>query len=67
MSALSSLCPTTLLATLRTVASIWKLERQNRNAEEIARQGGALYDKFVGFVEEMEKMGKHIDSGCAQP
>ncbi|MFK7971429.1 MAG: DNA recombination protein RmuC [Bacteroidia bacterium] len=53
--------PTTLLATLRTVSSIWKLERQNRNAEEIARQGGLLYDKFVGFVEEMDKTGKHID------
>jgi DNA recombination protein RmuC len=56
--------PTTLLATLRTVSSIWKLERQNRNAEEIARQGGLLYDKFVGFVEEMEKMGKHIDQAA---
>jgi DNA recombination protein RmuC len=56
--------PTTLLATLRTVASIWKLERQNQNAEEIARQGGLLYDKFVGFVEEMEKMGKHIDQAA---
>lgn len=53
--------PTTLLATLRTVSSMWKLERQNRNAEEIARQGGLLYDKFVGFVGEMEKTGKHID------
>ncbi|MEZ4828090.1 MAG: DNA recombination protein RmuC [Bacteroidia bacterium] len=53
--------PTTLLATLKTVASIWKLEHQNKNAQEIARQGGALYDKFVGFVEEMQKLGKSID------
>lgn len=52
--------PTTLLATLKTVSSIWKLEHQNKNSLEIARQGGALYDKFVGFVEEMEKIGKHI-------
>lgn len=52
--------PTTLLATLKTVASIWKMEHQNKNAIEIARQGGALYDKFVGFVEEMEKIGKHL-------
>ncbi len=53
--------PTTLLACLRTVASIWKLERQNQNAQEIARQGGLLYDKFVGFIGEMEKIGKHLD------
>lgn len=53
--------PTTLLACLRTVSSIWKLERQNKNAEEIARQGGLLYDKFVNFVEEMTKIGKHLD------
>lgn len=53
--------PTTLLATLKTVASIWKLEHQNKNAQEIARQGGALYDKFVGFVEDMQKLGKTID------
>ena len=52
--------PTTLLATLKTVASIWKLENQNKHAQEIARQGGALYDKFVGFVTEMEKIGKHL-------
>ncbi|MEM7656033.1 MAG: DNA recombination protein RmuC, partial [Bacteroidota bacterium] len=52
--------PTTLLATLKTVASLWKLEQQNRNAEEIARQGGNLYDKLVGFVEEMESLGKHL-------
>jgi DNA recombination protein RmuC len=53
--------PTTLLATLKTVASLWKLEQQNAHAEEIARQGGALYDKFVGFVEELKKVGKQLD------
>ena len=44
-----------MLATLRTIASIWKQERQTKNALEIARQGGALYDKFVGFLEDMQK------------
>ncbi|MEL7339042.1 MAG: DNA recombination protein RmuC [Bacteroidota bacterium] len=53
--------PTTLLATLKTVASIWKLEQQNANAQEIALRGGALYDKFVGFVEELDKLGLQID------
>ncbi len=53
--------PTTLLATLKTVASLWKLERQNTNAQEIALQGGRLYDKFVGFVEELDKVGQQID------
>jgi DNA recombination protein RmuC len=54
--------PTTLLATLRTIASIWKVDRQNKNVFEIAEEAGALYDKFVGFLEDMEKIGKHIDS-----
>ncbi|MEZ5082297.1 MAG: DNA recombination protein RmuC [Bacteroidales bacterium] len=52
--------PTTLLATLRTIASIWKHEKQTRNAIEIARQGGALYDKFVGFIKNLEEIGTHI-------
>ena len=51
--------PHTLYATLRTIASIWKIERQNRNALKIAKQAGLLYDKFVGFLEDMGK----IDSG----
>lgn len=54
--------PSTLLATLRTIASLWKQERQTRNAIEIAKQSGALYDKFVGFVEDIEKIGKNIDA-----
>ncbi len=54
--------PSTLLATLRTIASIWQQENQNRNALEIARQGGALYDKFVGFIIDMENMGKNLET-----
>jgi DNA recombination protein RmuC len=53
--------PSTLLATLRTVASIWRYEYQNQNAQEIARQSGAMYDKFVGFVDSMEKIGRQVD------
>ena len=52
----------TLLATLKTVAFIWRQELQNRNALEIARQGGALYDKFVGFVESLQSIGKRIEA-----
>ena len=53
--------PTTLLATLRTVSSIWKHEKQTQNAIEIARQGGALYDKFVGFLNDLEDLGNQIN------
>ncbi|WP_430973280.1 DNA recombination protein RmuC [Sunxiuqinia rutila] len=53
--------PSTLLATLRTIASIWQQENQTRNALEIARQGGALYDKFVNFVADLEKVGNNIE------
>jgi DNA recombination protein RmuC len=52
--------PTTLIATLRTIASIWKQEYQNKNALEIARQGGALYDKFVAFTEDLTKVGTQL-------
>ena len=54
--------PTTLIATLRTIASIWKQEYQNKNAIEIARQGGALYDKFVLFTEDLKNIGKQLQS-----
>jgi DNA recombination protein RmuC len=54
--------PSTLLATLRTIASIWQQENQTRNAIEIARQGGALYDKFVSFISDMESIGRSLDS-----
>ena len=53
--------PTTLLATLRTIASIWKQENQTKNAQEIARLSGTLYDKLVGFAEDMEKIKLNID------
>jgi DNA recombination protein RmuC len=54
--------PTTLLTTLKTVATLWRQERQQRNALEIAKRGGALYDKFVGLVEDFEKLGEKIDA-----
>ncbi len=53
--------PTTLLATLRTIDSMWNNEKQQRNAMEIARQAGALYDKFEGFVTDLTKVGKKMD------
>jgi DNA recombination protein RmuC len=53
-------CPATLFATLRTIASLWRMEMQNRNAKEIAEEGGKLYDKFIGLAEDMLKMGDGI-------
>jgi DNA recombination protein RmuC len=53
--------PTTLLATLRTIESIWRQEKQTRNALEIASQGGKLYDKFVGFLTDLEKIGTNLN------
>lgn len=53
--------PSTLLATLRTIENIWRREKQNKNALEIARQSGAMYDKFVGFVEDLLKVGKNLN------
>lgn len=53
--------PSTLLATLKTVASLWKQEKQSRNAFEIAKESGLLYNKFVGFVEDLEDVGVHIN------
>jgi DNA recombination protein RmuC len=54
--------PTTLLATLMTVASIWKQENQTRNALKIADEGAKLYDKFVHFLEDLDKLGKKLES-----
>ena len=54
-------CPSTLMATLRTVAHLWRQDHQNRNALEIAKQCGTLYDKFVGFVDDLEKLGQRLD------
>jgi DNA recombination protein RmuC len=51
-----------LLATLRTIASIWQQENQNRNAMEIARLGGELYDKFVGFLGDLQDLGRRLRS-----
>jgi len=53
--------PNNLLATLRTVESLWKLEKQNRNTKEIFRQSAALYDKFVALVEDIDNIGRYID------
>lgn len=52
----------TLLATLRTIASIWRQENQNKNAMEIARLGGELYDKFAGFLTDLLELGRKIKS-----
>jgi DNA recombination protein RmuC len=52
----------TLLATLRTIASIWKQEKQTQNALEIARQAGNLYEKFVGFSEDLLTLGKQMNT-----
>ena len=54
--------PTNLLAALKTVSSIWKLERQNKNVREIASESGKMYDKFVGFLNDMKDIGKGLDS-----
>ena len=52
--------PSNLLASLRLVAQIWRTEDQNRNAQLIADKAGAMYDKFVGFVEDLTKVGDHL-------
>ena len=54
--------PTTLLTTLRTIESIWRYEKQSRNAREIAERAAALYDKFCSFTEDMERMGKQMNA-----
>jgi len=58
--------PTTLLATLRTIDSMWNNEKQQRNAIEIARQAGALYDKFEGFISDLTNVGKKMDEAKAE-
>lgn len=52
----------TLLATVRTVAHLWKQEKQSRSVLEIARQSGFLYDKFVAFVEDLRTIGARLDN-----
>ncbi|MDY7394022.1 DNA recombination protein RmuC [Aureibaculum sp. 2210JD6-5] len=58
--------PSTLLATLRTIDSMWQNEKQQRNAIEIARQAGGLYDKFEGLMNDLINVGKRIDSSKAE-
>lgn len=53
--------PTTLMIALRTVANVWHVERRNRNAEAIAERAGKLYDKFVGFLDDMHDLGARLD------
>lgn len=53
--------PSTLLATLKTVASLWKQEKQNKNVLKIAEESGKLYDKFVGFVSDLERIERSLD------
>jgi len=52
----------TLLATLRTVEAVWKQENQKNNVLQIAKESGLLYDKFVGFVEDLKMIGKHLEN-----
>ena len=54
--------PSTLLATLRTIASIWQQENQTKNAIEIAKQSGALYDKFAAFIDDIDKLGRNLET-----
>lgn len=56
--------PTTLLATLRTVSALWKQDRQEKNALEIARRGGLLYEKFAGLLKDLQNLGEKL--GAAQ-
>ena len=58
--------PSTLLATLRTIDTMWNNEKQQRNAIEIARQAGALYDKFEGLVTDLTKVGKKMDEAKSE-
>ncbi len=55
-------CPSTLFVTLRTIASLWRIDLQNKHALKIAEESGALYDKFVGFVDDMQTIGKSLDT-----
>ncbi len=58
-------CPTNLFAVLRIVADLWKVEKQSRNAIDIAEKAGALYDKFAGFLENFELAGRKINEASA--
>ncbi|MBT4116579.1 MAG: DNA recombination protein RmuC, partial [Rhodospirillaceae bacterium] len=53
--------PNILITVLRTIANVWQVERRNRNADEIAKRAGGLYDKFVGFAGDMDALGGRLD------
>lgn len=57
--------PSTLLFVVRTVAHLWRQEAQSRNAQEIAKRGALLYDKLVGFAEDLERVGKTLNQAKA--
>jgi DNA recombination protein RmuC len=59
------LSPTNFLATMRTVASVWSVHKQNTNAQEIARRAGLLYDKFAGFVDSLQSVGERLNQAQA--
>lgn len=54
--------PTTLLPTLKTIENLWRFEHQNNNAKEIADRAGSIYDKLCGFLEDMEKIGRQLNT-----
>ncbi|WP_417760650.1 DNA recombination protein RmuC [Shewanella sp.] len=54
--------PTNLLVALRTISNIWRYEYQNQNAQQIAKQAGRIYDKLVSFVDDMDKLGRALDT-----
>jgi DNA recombination protein RmuC len=54
--------PTTLMMTLRIIHNVWRFEKQNRNAQEIARRAGGLYDKLRGLVEDMDRLGQQLNT-----
>jgi DNA recombination protein RmuC len=56
------LTPGTLLVTLKLVAQMWQQDNQNKNALKIAEEGGKLYDKFVGFVDDMQALGRQMET-----
>src|SRR5690606_22881339 len=54
--------PTNLIAALKMISDLWRMEQQNQHARDIAERGGMLYDKFVGFVENLKKVGAGLQS-----
>jgi len=61
MQSIVLVCPATLLPTLRIFNNLWKIERQGRNAQQIAEEAGRLYDKFVGFEQDLSRLGHALD------